>query len=92
MQAPAARREALALGMVAGEASGDVLGAALLGGIAERVEHLQAAGIGGPLMRQHGFDAWWTIDALSVNGYLEVLREYPRLRRMRNALRERLLQ
>lgn len=87
-----ARREALALGMVAGEASGDVLAASLLAGLGERVDRLQAAGIGGPSMRRHGFDAWWTIDALSVNGYLEVLREYPRLRRMRNALRERMLQ
>ncbi len=85
------RRDALTLGMVAGEASGDVLAAALLEGIAARVEHLHAAGIGGPSMRRLGFDAWWTIDALSVNGYLEVLREYPRLRRMRNALRERLV-
>ncbi|HEY0879768.1 MAG TPA: lipid-A-disaccharide synthase [Zeimonas sp.] len=92
MPAQPARREALALGMVAGEASGDVLAASLLAGIAARVDRLHAAGIGGPSMRRHGFDAWWTIDALSVNGYLEVLREYPRLRRMRNALRERLLQ
>ncbi len=92
MSAQPARRESLALGMVAGEASGDVLAAALLTGIGARVDRLQAAGIGGPSMRAHGFDAWWTIDALSVNGYLEVLREYPRLRRMRNALRERLLQ
>ncbi len=92
MSSQPARREALALGMVAGEASGDVLGAALLGGIAARVDRVQAAGIGGPSMRGHGFEPWWTIDALSVNGYLEVLREYPRLRRMRNALRERLLQ
>lgn len=86
-----AHREALTLGMVAGEASGDVLAAALLCGIGARVDRLHSAGIGGSAMRAHGFDAWWTIDALSVNGYLEVLREYLRLRRMRNALRERML-
>ena len=92
MHTPPARRESLALGMVAGEASGDVLAAALLAGIGARVGRVHAAGIGGPAMRAQGFDGWWTIDALSVNGYLEVLREYPRLRRMRNALRERLQQ
>lgn len=86
------RRETLALGMVAGEASGDVLAAALLEGVAARVERLNAAGIGGPTMQRQGFESWWTIDDLSVNGYLEVLRQYPRLRRMRTALRERLLQ
>ena len=80
----------LSLGMVAGEASGDLLAAALLEGVSARVGQLHAAGIGGPAMARHGFDAWWTIEALSVNGYLEVLREYPRLRRMRNALAERL--
>ncbi|MCL4184588.1 MAG: lipid-A-disaccharide synthase, partial [Burkholderiaceae bacterium] len=77
--------------MVAGEASGDLLAASLLEGLAARADGLQAAGIGGPAMARHGFDAWWTIDALSVNGYLEVLREYPRLRRMRAALAERLI-
>lgn len=90
MGAVAAGRGALTLGMVAGEASGDVLAASLLEGLAARVDRLESAGIGGPAMRAHGFDAWWTIDALSVNGYFEVLREYPRLRRMRNALRERI--
>ena len=81
----------LSLGMVAGEASGDLLAASLLGGVAARVGRLEAAGIGGPAMARHGFDAWWTIDALSVNGYLEVLREYPRLRRMREARAARLV-
>lgn len=85
------QHDALTLGMVAGETSGDLLAGAVLGGLAPRVAALQAAGIGGPAMQQHGFDAWWTIDALSVNGYAEVLREYPRLRRMRNELRQRLI-
>lgn len=87
-----AQRDALTLGMVAGEASGDVLAGALLSGIGARVGNPRSAGIGGPAMRSQGFDAWWTIDALSVNGYLEVLREYPRLLRMRNALRARLIE
>ena len=51
----------LSLGMVAGEASGDLLAAALLEGVAARVGPLHAAGIGGPAMARHGFDAWWTI-------------------------------
>lgn len=86
------RRDALTLGMVAGEASGDVLAAALLAGIGARTANVRSAGIGGPTMRSQGFESWWSIDALSVNGYLEVLREYPRLLRMRNALRSRLIE
>ena len=90
MSAQTGAAGSLTLGMVAGEASGDLLAASVLEGLATRVGSLEAAGIGGPAMSRHGFDAWWTIDALSVNGYLEVLREYPRLRRMRNALAARL--
>lgn len=80
------------LGMVAGEASGDLLAASVLDGLSARADALDARGIGGPQMRQRGFEAWWTIDALSVNGYIEVLREYPRLKRMRDSLRERLIE
>ena len=76
--------------MVAGEASGDLLAGAVLQGLRERDPRMRAAGIGGPAMAAQGFDAWWTIDALSVRGYAEVLREYPRLRRMRDELGERL--
>jgi lipid-A-disaccharide synthase len=84
----------LQLAVVAAEASGDVLAASLLRGLAERCApagRLQAGGIGGPAMAAAGFDAWWSIDELSVRGYVEVLREYPRLRRLRNDLRDRLL-
>ncbi|MGD9944915.1 MAG: lipid-A-disaccharide synthase [Burkholderiaceae bacterium] len=84
--------DALTLGMVAGETSGDLLAGAVLGGLTARGTPLRAAGIGGPTMQAHGFEAWWSIEALSVNGYAEVLREYPRLRRMRNELRRRLIE
>ena len=84
----------LQLAVVAAEASGDVLAASVLRGLGERCAPtgtLKAAGIGGPAMAAAGFDAWWSIDELSVRGYVEVLREYPRLRRLRNDLRERVL-
>lgn len=81
----------LALGMVAGEASGDLLASAVLKGLAQSGLNLQARGIGGPAMAQCGFEAWWSIDALSVRGYAEVLREYPRLWRMRRELGDRML-
>lgn len=81
---------ALSVGMVAAEASGDLLAASVLRGLGDGGP-VEARGIGGPAMSAAGFDAWWHIDALSVRGYLEVLRAYPRLLRMRNSLRDRLI-
>lgn len=81
----------LSLGMVAGEKSGDMLASAVLLGLQQSGLALQAQGIGGPAMAQTGFNAWWTIDALSVRGYAEVLRQYPRLWRMRRELGDRML-
>ncbi|RYF75941.1 MAG: lipid-A-disaccharide synthase [Comamonadaceae bacterium] len=78
--------------MVAGEASGDLLAGLLIDGVRVRWPGLRAAGIGGPLMVQRGFDAWWPSERLSVHGYsLEVLRRYRELLGIRTRLRERLL-
>ena len=65
--------------MVAGEASGDLLGGLLLGGLKARWPRLQAGGIGGPAMAAQGFDAWWPHDKLAVRGYVEVLSHYREL-------------
>lgn len=80
--------------MVAGETSGDLLAASVLDGLLARsggAAGLEAGGIGGPAMVARGFDAWWSSEQLAVRGYAEVLREYPRLRSIRERLRERLL-
>ena len=77
--------------LVAGEASGDLLAGLLLGGMRTRWPQLQAAGIGGPLMAQQGFDAWWPHERLAVRGYVEVLRHYRALVRLRDDLGDRLL-
>lgn len=77
--------------MVAGEASGDLLGGLLLGGLKARWPGLHAAGIGGPRMAAHGFEAWWPHDKLAVSGYVEALRHYRELSGIRSRLAERLL-
>ncbi len=79
------------LAMVAGEASGDLLGGALLAGLHQRWPDLQAAGIGGPRMAAQGFDAWWPHEKLAVRGYVEVLRHYREISAIREALATRLL-
>jgi lipid-A-disaccharide synthase len=85
---------AFRLGMVAGETSGDLLAAAVLGGLHARLggaSGLHAVGIGGPAMVARGFDAWWPSERLAVRGYAEVLREYAALRAIRSRLHDRLL-
>jgi lipid-A-disaccharide synthase len=77
--------------LVAGEASGDLLAAQLLGGLKQRWPGWRAAGIGGPQMQVQGFDAWWPSDRLAVRGYLEVLPKLLGILRIRKRLRERLL-
>ena len=77
--------------MVAGEASGDLLGGALLASLRARWPQLAAVGIGGPRMIEHGFISWWPYDKLSVRGYFEVLGHFREILGIRNRLVERLL-
>ena len=81
----------LRLGLVAGEASGDLLGGLLLHGLRDRWPDLQAAGIGGPRLVAQGFEAWWPQDRLSVFGYVDALGRLPELLRIRRQLGDRLL-
>ena len=83
--------EPLRLGLVAGEASGDLLGGLLLAGLRPRWPALQAAGIGGPKLAAQGFDAWWPHERLSVFGYVDALGRLPELLRIRRRLGDRLL-
>lgn len=77
--------------LVAGEASGDLLGAGLIEKLRERYPDAEFAGIGGDAMRAAGLDAWYDAQELAVMGLAEVLRHLPRLLKLRRALRERLL-
>lgn len=79
------------IALIAGEASGDLLGADLLDALRRRHPHARFAGIGGPRMRAQGFAAWHDISELSVMGLAEVLRHLPRLLRLRRGLVRRLL-
>jgi lipid-A-disaccharide synthase len=83
--------DALRLGMVAGETSGDLLASLLLQGLKSRWPALRAGGIGGPKMIALGFDAWWPAEKLSLFGYVDVLMNYRELVGIRNALGDRLI-
>ncbi len=67
--------------LIAGEASGDALGAALLAGLRSLRPDLQVQGIGGPLMQAEGLNSLFPMDELSVMGLAEVLPKYAHLKR-----------
>jgi lipid-A-disaccharide synthase len=82
------------LGVVAGEASGDLLGAHFIRALKQTRPDLRAAGIAGPRMIETGVAAIYPSEKLAVNGYVEVLRHLPELlwirsRITRHFLRER---
>jgi lipid-A-disaccharide synthase len=82
----------LRLALVAGEPSGDLLAASLLGGLAERLPATtQYFGIGGPRMSAQGFDAHWPMDTLTVRGLVEPLTRLPDILRVRSELKHQLL-
>ncbi len=78
------------IGMVAGEASGDLLGAHLLQALEERRPGTAFHGIGGPRMIGQGFDTFYPMEKLSVRGYAEVFRHYREIMAIRRALLDRL--
>jgi len=77
------------IGLVAGEASGDQLGAGLIRALQAADSSLVFEGVAGTSMQQAGCVAWEDADALAVMGLIEPLREIPRLLKLRRMLIER---
>ncbi len=77
--------------LVAGEASGDLLGADLIAALRKRFPQACFAGIGGPRMIAAGFQSWQPMEKLSVMGLVEVLRHLPQLLAIRRDIRRRTL-
>lgn len=71
------------LGLLAGEASGDILGASLVSELHQRHPDLSLSGIGGPLLIEQGLASLYPMDRLAVMGLVEPLKRLPELLRIR---------
>ena len=67
--------------LIAGESSGDKLGAALMVGLKTLVADVEFIGIGGPLMEAEGMQSQFPMSELSVMGIAEILPKYRALKR-----------
>jgi lipid-A-disaccharide synthase len=86
------KADPILVGMVAGEASGDFLGAHLIAALRERVPSLSFVGIGGPKMEAQGFESWFPMEKLAVRGYVEVLRHFLEIHSIHRKLGRRLVE
>ncbi|MCZ0926231.1 lipid-A-disaccharide synthase [Halomonas janggokensis] len=74
--------------LVAGELSGDILGAGLMLELNARHPGVEFRGIGGPRMESQGLTSRFPLETLSVMGLVEVIKHLPELLRVRRTLRE----
>src|SRR5882757_4793024 len=79
------------IAVLAGETSGDLLGAAIIHALRQRFPAASFYGVTGPRMREAGCESVANIDALSVMGLAEVLPKLPSILKLRAALRRRFL-
>jgi lipid-A-disaccharide synthase len=81
----------LTIALVAGELSGDNLGAPLMRALRQRHPQVRFVGIGGPAMIQQGLECWTDIDDLSVNGFVEPLKRLPSLLKILFSSRDKIV-
>src|SRR5438093_4250193 len=79
------------IGVVAGEASGDALGATLIHAVRRRRPSVRFAGIAGPKMQAAGCEVWAPMERLAVRGFSEVIAHLPALIALRREIARRFI-
>lgn len=80
------------IAMLAGEASGDNLGASLISGLRSIQPDVRFIGIGGPKMAEQGLDSWLDINELSINGFKDPILRLPSLLKILLQTRDRIVE
>ena len=84
-------QQIITIAMVAGEASGDLLGSHLMEALQQEVPQVRFIGIGGPKMQAAGMQVLFPMEKLAVRGYVEVVRHYLEIAGIRRKLRAQLI-
>ncbi|AWF82180.1 lipid-A-disaccharide synthase [Microbulbifer sp. A4B17] len=81
------KNKPIRIGIVVGEASGDILGSGLMAALKARLPNVRFEGIAGPRMLEQGAETLFPMERLSVMGLVEPLKRLPELLKIRRSLR-----